>query len=144
MNWEIISTYTRQDAIIDGVLIDITSATAEGETIPLCRQAGFITPVAMTAAAFAQTVELGGKWESDGENHEILKLPGGQDCTGRIWDVLNLIRYAVKMSRGPVDRINFSVDVHNGRRLERKDLWAHIGPGDNGEPVITIMMQGED
>ena len=23
-------------------------------------------------------------------------------------------------------------------------LWAHVGPGDDGEPVLTIMCEGED
>jgi len=23
-------------------------------------------------------------------------------------------------------------------------LWAHVGPGDEGEPVLTMMLEGED
>ena len=23
-------------------------------------------------------------------------------------------------------------------------LWAHVGPGDEGEPVLTVMLEGED
>ena len=40
------------------------------------------------------------------------------------------------MSETSTDRVEF--DVADWK------LWAHVGPGDNAEPVLTIMLQGED
>jgi hypothetical protein len=35
------------------------------------------------------------------------------------------------------------VQSEQGKR-ESVSLWSLIGPGDEGEPVITIMLEGED
>jgi hypothetical protein len=83
---EPIHSYTRAQAIADGVLVDLTSAT-DDKGHRLCPQAGFKVPVAITRTAWAQTIEAGGSWKPDGEG-EVLELKGGQSLTGRLWDVI--------------------------------------------------------
>ena len=123
-----IAAYTRRQAIEDGVLVDLM----QPQTVGLVREAGFKFPVAMTAGAFAATVA------------EIAQpLPAGQDIRGRLWDVLQVLRWAMRTT-GNTDRVTFRVSVWNGSRSEEVKLWSLCGPGDDGEPVITIMLESED
>jgi hypothetical protein len=140
---EPIFSYTRAQAIADGVLIDLTSAT-DDKGQRLCPQAGFTVPVAITRTAWAQTIEARGSWRPDGEG-EVLELKGGQSLTGRLWDVLWMLRVASGKAANS-DRVHFQVLVHvhgDGLR-ETVSLWALCGPGDGAQPVITIMVEGED
>jgi hypothetical protein len=120
---DLIHRYTRAEALADGVLIDVT-ATA--------RQAGFKYPVALTAAA----------WET------CVAVPPGvacQDEAGRLWDVLFLLALAAGRSSG--DLIRFAVHVRNDNREGTPPivrLKALCGPGDRGEPVVTVMLPTED
>jgi hypothetical protein len=100
--------------------------------------------VAITIAAWNETVAAGGKWEQDQLTaEETLKLQGGQSIIARIWDVLNVLRFSIKADS---DRVHFKVDVDvagDGNRTT-VELWALCGPGDDAEPVVTVMLQGED
>jgi hypothetical protein len=140
---EPISAYTRAQAIADGVLVDLTTAT-DDQGQPPCPQAGFKVPVAITRTAWAKTIEAGGTWKPDGDG-EILELNGGQSLTGRIWDVLWLLRVACGQSSN-TDRVHFQVlvDVNGNGRHEMVKLWALCGPGDDANPVITMTLEGED
>ena len=122
----LVYSYTRAQAIADGVLVDLSKS-------PLVKEAGFRIPVAMTAGAFAKTVV-----DPD------VELPPGQDVEGRLWDVLTVLRVTILASPEITDRVHFKVSVWNGRYRENVNLWAHTGPGDSGEPVLTIMLEGED
>jgi hypothetical protein len=138
-----IFSYTRAQAIADGVLVDLTAATDDNGQ-PLCQQAGFKVPVAITRTAWAQTIETGGSWKPDGDG-EVLELKGGQSVTGRTWDVLWMLRVASgKLTNS--DRVHFQVlvDANGDGRRETVNLWALCGPGDDARPVITIMLEGED
>ena len=126
---EVISSYSRRQAIEDGVLVDLM----QPETVGAVREAGFKFPVAMTAAAFAATVA-----EIDKE------LPDGQDLQGRLWDVLWLLSVAIRSTRQSTDRVSFRVKVWNGKRHDEIKLWSVCGPGDTAAPVITILLEGED
>ena len=67
-----------------------------------------------------------------------------QDESGRLWDVLTMLRYAIIRSTGG-RQVAFSVAVENDTRPPRRiELKALCGPGDHGEPVITVMMPDED
>ena len=123
---DVIFSYSRADAINDGVLVDFTKEPL----LTLCRQAGFRLPIAMTATAWAACI---------GSE----PLPQGQSVTGRTWDVLNVLRTAIRGNRDS-DRVNFKVRVWNGVRFENVALWCQCGPGDTPEPVLTIMLEGED
>jgi hypothetical protein len=138
---EIISRYTRAQAIEDGVLVDLST----GETVVLVREAGIKWPVAMTSAAWHATVGLGGKWVADPETGgEKMELPAGQDATGRIWDVLHLLRFAIGRQRCLTTDIRFEVRVWDGKRSSTVRLKSLAGPGDQGEPVLTILLCDED
>jgi hypothetical protein len=137
----VIFSYTRKQAIEDGVLVDLT---ADGETKLLCHEAGFKLPMAMTATAFAETVLAGTTETPDGE----FVFPAGQSTKGRLWDVLMVLRYAIRAAsrKGDTDRVDFevAVDERGDGKTTTVKLWCHIGPGDEGEPVLTLMLEGED
>jgi hypothetical protein len=88
--------------------------------------------VALTAAVWAKCVAV----------------PPGvlcQDEAGRLWDVLTMLRFAVRGSNGP--EVRFAVHVRDDNREGTPplvQLKAVCGPGDRGEPVITVMEPGED
>jgi len=123
---EPISTYSRRQAIEDGVLVDLM----QEETAGLVREAGFKFPIAMTIAAWTETIGPVGE-----------PLPEGQDLKGRLWDVLWMLKMTIKaISPLATTRIDFSVRV-SGKRVQ---LYSVCGPGDDAEPVITILLRGED
>ncbi|MBI9095256.1 MAG: hypothetical protein JEY71_10270 [Sphaerochaeta sp.] len=72
---ELIFSYTRQEAIKDGVLVDV-SAKYPAEV----KNSGMKWPVAMTRTAWADFVEV---------HPAAAKLD--QDENGRMWDVLSLL-----------------------------------------------------
>lgn len=123
-NFEVISSYSRAQAIEDGTLVDV-SETA--------REAGFRLPVALTSSAWAACVE----W-SDTEK-------AVQDQPGRLWDVVWMAAQAARRNSG-ADRTSFELLVvpRGGRRPQRTTLVLRIGPGDLAEPVITVMLPNED
>jgi hypothetical protein len=53
--------------------------------------------------------------------------------------VLEGLRAAIRSGSG--DRVTFACTGLDG---ERVNLWSMCGPGDTPEPVITIMLEGED
>lgn len=121
-----IDIYTRRQAIEDGVLVDLMQT----ETAKTVKEAGFIYPLAMTATAFSAVI-----CPIDGE------LPPGQDLQGRLWDVLTMLKHAIHTHNARFrDRLAFCVNV-SGKFVA---LISVCGPGDNGEPVITIMLPDED
>ncbi len=141
---EPIHVYTRAQALADGVLVDLTTATDDrGQR--LCGQAGFKVPVAITRTAWTKAIEAGGTWKRDGEG-ERLELPGGQSLTGRLWDLLWMLRRASSQTTVTTDRVHFQVlvDVNGDGQHESVKLWALCGPGDDARPVITIMLEQED
>jgi hypothetical protein len=139
--FEVISTYSRKQAIEDGVLVDLTS---DGETKLLVQEAGILLPIAMTATAFHATVLAG---TTENENGEFI-FPGGQSTKGRLWDVLMVLRYSIRAAnrRGDTDRVTFKVDVDTSGdgKHTTVNLWCMVGPGDDGEAVLTVMLDGED
>jgi len=120
----VVSSYSRAQAIEDGVLVDLM----QEETVKAVKEAGFVFPVAMTATAFGASI-----CPINGE------LPAGQDLQGRLWDMLTMLKHAIR-SGGASTRLKFSVSV--SRKIVK--LVSVCGPGDHAEPVITIMMPDED
>jgi hypothetical protein len=137
----IIFSYTRKQAIEDGVLVDLS---ADGETKQLVHEAGFKLPIAMTATAFHDTVLAGTTETPDGE----FVFPSGQSTKGRLWDVLMVLRFAIRAAnrQGNTDQVHFkvSVDVEGDGKHRTVALWCQCGPGDDGDPVLTVMLEGED
>jgi hypothetical protein len=126
---EVIHTYTRAQAIEDGFLIDVTE---------MAKEVGFVFPVAVTQAAWADLVA----WNEGNAAY--------QDETGRLWDVLYMARLAVM--RGPNRNLGRRVvgelvRIPNTKKatVPRKARFVvECGPGDEAEPVITIMLENED
>src|SRR5512147_2842343 len=103
----LIFSYTRAQAIADGVLRDVSE---------LAKEAGFRFPVAVTAGVWA----------------ECVAVPAGvtdQDETGRLWDVLTMLRFAIAGMKkdvtprfalagqtAPGGRVDFAVHVRNDNR----------------------------
>lgn len=127
---EEIFTYTRAQAIEDGVLIDAGS---------MAQEAGFKWPVAITADAWAESVA----WSEDDSEKQI-----HHDLSGRLWDVLFMASHAIRSRSGSGDRLLFQLYrvPRDGRstKAELTTLKLIVGPGDQGEPVITILLPDED
>jgi len=71
----------------------------------------------------------------------------GQDEAGRLWDVLWMLRFAIRKAAQGQDRLPFALYVRNDNRAARLvKLVAMCGPLDMDatEPAITIMMPDED
>ncbi len=131
---EVISAYTRAQALEDGVLVEVPWETAQ--------EAGLRWTLALTAAAWADTVA----WD---EQTEALKpIATGQDEAGRLWDVLTMVAYALRRSPAGADRATVEVMrvPAQGRALRPQLVRLQLvaGPGDVGEPVLTLMLSGED
>ncbi|MGB3291097.1 MAG: DUF6573 family protein [Burkholderiaceae bacterium] len=126
---EPIHIYSRAQATEDGSLIDITEAACE---------AGFRLPVAMTAAAWADCVV----WNDADSMRQT-----AQNEAGRLWDVLWMASLAARRA-GNSQRIAFTVHrvPRGGRSPHSRPTTLHmcIGPGDDGAPVITILLPTED
>jgi FtsP/CotA-like multicopper oxidase with cupredoxin domain len=121
---------TGAQAIADGVLV----AVEEG----IAREAGFRVPVAITRAAWEDCVA----WtDADSE------LQTHQDESERLRDVLFMTAQAARRYR---NASRMTVELYrvpkDGRTLAPKltQLLCTIGPGDTGEPVITLMMPNQD
>jgi len=126
----VISSYSRVQAVEDGVLIDVTS---------MAREAGFKWPAALTHAAWCECVA----WTEQDSRCQV-----HQDESGRLWDVLFMASYAIRTTTDSGDRLRFSLyrvpkDGHSAE-AEEVTLKLMVGPGDVGEPVITIMLPNED
>jgi hypothetical protein len=139
---EVIYSYTRAQAIADGVLVDLSAPSFTFRPgLNILKEAGIKFPVAMTSTAFARVVQ-------DPDE----PLPDGQDVSGRLWDVLTVFKLYARRNSG--DMFLFPVSVQNwvhvdGEQTERVELEtvqlrAVCGPGDTPEPVITIMLPDED
>jgi hypothetical protein len=121
--WEVISAYTREQAIADGVLVDVSETAKE---------AGFKFPVALTYAVWFGYVR-------------VPRGVAGQDEAGRLWDILWMTRHAIQNSATESSRVLVQLYVRNDNDTPTLvTLKALIGPGDHGDPVITVMMRYED
>jgi hypothetical protein len=125
---EVIHVYTRKQAIEDGVLVDVTEAAGE---------VGFVLPVAMTQAVWADCVA----WDAKAQEKAY------QDESGRLHDVVWMAFLAARQSSG-TNRIKFGVYriPREGRGVKPRlvELEGVCGPGDSGEPVVTLQFRGED
>lgn len=124
----VIFSYTRKQAIEDGVLVDLTE---------WAKETGFRIPVACTATIWNQYV-----------------VPPANTCAlgqserGRAHDLLWMLFLSIRQSRSTQtdnDRLHFRVIfLQAPQRQETVTVKAICGPGDHGEPVMTIMCPDED
>jgi hypothetical protein len=120
----LISSYTRAQALADGVLIDVTDTA---------REAGFVWPVAVTAALWADIEAI------------PPALVGVESTAGRLWDVLWMAYCAIRRADdtgGTQLTYGLLMQVGESRRI-RYAVKLVSGPGDDAEPVITLMRPDE-
>jgi hypothetical protein len=98
----------------------------------MASEAGFRYPTAITADLHARI--------TPNEREKAL----GQSYEGRLWDVVFLASFAARRS-GAQDRCSFEVNLFEADEVppyrthrHTLSLWMVVGPGDQGEPVITI------
>jgi hypothetical protein len=118
-----IYAYTRAQAIQDGVLVDVTETSKE---------VGFKLLVAITEALHNRLTPT----KADASL--------GQDYDGRLWNVLWLAAFTIKLADPGTDTVAFTVTQ---QEVEPKSGQTHsvdirlrvvCGPGDENEPVFTI------
>ena len=122
----VIFSYTRAQAIADGVLIDATE---------LAKAGGFSVARSRSRPAYGPSA-----W----------RCPRAWPDRTRPADsgsVLNLLHFAIARQKGDGQRVDFAVHVRNDNRAGDPSLvhlYALCGPGDDAEPVITVMLPSED
>lgn len=123
VEFDVIYSYTRKQAIADGVLVDVSETAKE---------AGINFQVSLTSTVWGHFVVPPVNLESC-----------GQSVTGRLWDLLWMFRMqALKTNSSLLFFTCIFLNEHETR--EEVKLKAFCGPGDNMEPVITIMLPEED
>ena len=126
----VVYAYTRAQALEDGVLGELSEWAAE---------TGFTTPVACTA----------GVWNGYIVPDESLRELG-QSERGRAHDVLYMLCVTIRRQHGrgrrhDTSHVQFDVlFLKPPHKQSKVRLHTVCGPGENGEPVITIMLPGED
>ena len=119
-----LDSFPRADLIDAGILVDIT---------PAAKKAGINFPVAITEFAHRNCVKLAGTDHSKPGIYE--------EESGRLWNVVMLLKYALAMVPNPSSEIYFKLirTPKPGSGLASEVvLKAFFYNGDNGERVITI------
>ena len=123
-DFELIYSYTRAQAIADGVLIDVTAQA---------REVGFNLHTVVTDNLY---------------HRYIVPPPGlegeGQSVEGRLHDTLWMVLVAARKQPN-CSRVETDVlfVVAPGRQ-EKVKVVAVVGPGDEAEAVMTFMLPGDD
>ncbi len=135
-NEEYIYSYTRSQAIEDGVLIEADEKIA--------REAGFKVPVVLTSALYHQYV----CWTDEDNERQTY-----QDMSGRLWDLLYMCSFYLRIAKEQGKAHEWLIfplsvvirnDCSHAQFPENVRVKAIFSPGDNLEPVITIMLPNED
>jgi len=123
---ELLFTYTRAQALADGFQVDVTTTAQE---------AGIKVPVFITRGVYSQYVQVPADVT-------------GQDERGRLWDIVWMMRHAIRRAQPGRVRLPVLLYVRNSDRLPARltKLIAMVGPVDidNPAPAITVMLPDED
>jgi len=119
---EVISSYSREDAILDGFLCDLTQ-------FEVTRQ-HYKYPVACTTAV----------WDL------IDKADKNKRSYSSIDGILHDMFHMSKVYYREIDETSryFQMKIVGCGRQKNYTFKMVCGPGDNGEPVLTIMLPNED
>ena len=121
----VIYSYSRSQAIADGLQVEVSKVAEE---------AGIRFPVFLTRAVY----------------DSFVSVPTGvtsQDEAGRLWDVVWMLRFAIRKAQHGQTRLPFALYVRNDSKAPRLiKLIAMCGPLDidDPQPAITIMLPDED
>jgi hypothetical protein len=124
--FEVVSVYTRAQALEDGVLVDVT---------PLAKMAGFRLHTVITCGVLEAI-----KSEVRKEFADVMPfVEEGPVYRAAIGDVLAALHAQIRK-----DLAAGKNTPESHFRFGQTELWALTGPGDQGEAVLTVMLEGED
>jgi len=121
----VLYTYSRSQAVADGCQIEVSKVAEE---------AGIRFPVFLTRAVY----------------NRYISLPPdvtGQDEAGRLWDLVWMLRFAIRKAQHGQARLPFALYVRNDNKAPQLiKLVAMCGALDidDPQPAITIMLPDED
>jgi hypothetical protein len=125
-NFQLISSYTRVQAIDDGGLVDVSA---------IAKEAGFQYPVFVTRNLWDGYIDPAPQLQ-----HE--------NTTSRLRDTLTNLLAMIKSTKNPGHCLWFSVSFQmyfDGERSTQEiKLKSIVKPGYNSTKVITIMLPDED
>ncbi len=121
----VLHSYSRSQAVADGFQVEVSKVAEE---------AGIRFPVFLTRAVYDSFVSV---------------PPGvtGQDEAGRLWDIVWMLRFAIRKAQPGQARLPFALYVRNDSKAPRLiKLLAMCGALDidDPQPAITIMLPDED
>jgi hypothetical protein len=122
---DLVFAYTRAQALADGVQVDVSKVAVE---------AGIRFPVFLTRAVYDAYVAV---------PPNVI----GQDESGRIWDVVTMLRFAIRKAQPGQTRLPFALYVRNDNRRPRLvKLIASCGALDldNPQPAITVLLPEDE
>jgi hypothetical protein len=117
---DIIYCYSRQEALKDGVLIDLSN---------IAREVGINYPVAVTSSVYADCVSLPEVFEASVEFDRAFEL---------LCAVSTLATHRIEEPE-----IHFEFSVDDGADTRTLPLKVVCHAGDYGEPVLTVMKTEE-
>ena len=123
--WQLIHAYTRQQAIEDGVLVDVTE---------IAKKTGYVVDVALTKAVWNRCVD-------------VSPTVAGMTEFDRVSDILWMCRNCVTSDCVGGEPGLFVVAVrveHEEGEQPLETLKVVFSYDDHGSPCITIMMPEED
>ena len=94
---DVIYSYTRAQAVADGGQVDVSTVAAE---------AGIRFPVFLTRSVFDAYVT-------------VPPNVSGQDAAGRLWDIVWMLRFAIRKARPGQSRLPFALHVRNDNLAPR-------------------------
>jgi hypothetical protein len=121
----VLYTYSRSQAVADGLQVEVSKVAEE---------AGIRFPVFLTRAVYDSFVI-------------VPTGVTGQDEAGRLWDIVWMLRFAIRKAQHGQVRLPFALYVRNDNKAPRLiKLVAMRGPLDidDPQPAITIMLPDED
>ncbi|MEL7554894.1 MAG: DUF6573 family protein [bacterium] len=121
MSNNVISIYTRRQALSDGCILDVSE---------LAREAGFTWAVAITDHLYHDYIVPA-----------LALVAEGQSVQGRLWDTLMCLRHAIRSSKDDT-YLRFTVlfQMSLGAAPMPVELVSVAGPDDGGYPCLTIML----
>lgn len=118
-----VCVYTRAQAIEHGALVDLAAVVSR-----LGIESPFTCPIAMTAAAYHAVLT------PDGE-------PTGDSLAMRL---VGLLTAMIRAAQPGAVRLPLAVAVQSATATTCRLLDLVLGPGDRGEPVMTLLLPRED
>ena len=125
---DLIFIYSREQAIEEGVLIDVT---------PIARQAGYRIPVALTCALMGDIQDV----------PEGMRTRPGMEVDSRLFDVLNQGNIAIHRGASRSSELCFTLPLPVGgdtNPYQEYSVKIVIGPDEEDLPCFTFMCPQED